>query len=217
MTEDEAQAWLQEVCGVSRETIEQLDAFRQMVIEENSRQNLISAGTIPSFWLRHIVDSAQLLDRLPPQTGDGEWLDLGSGAGFPGMVIALMRASPITFVESRRKRADFLAESVMQFGLSHVKIVQQRIEVMPTRPFAVITARAFAPLPRLFETASRFSTKKTVWILPKGQSAREELESIRETWHGSFHVKQSVSDPAASIIVASHVQRLGQAKGLGKS
>jgi 16S rRNA (guanine527-N7)-methyltransferase len=216
MTEEDAQTWLQDQCGVSRETMAQLDAFRQMVVDENGQQNLISAATIPTFWARHIVDSAQLIDSAPA-VSEGEWLDLGSGAGFPGIVIGLMRDMPITLVESRRKRAEFLETARVSLGLSHVRVVHQRLEVMPTRPFEVITARAFAPLPRLFETACRFATKKTVWILPKGQSAREELESISETWHGSFHVKQSVSDPAASIIVASHVQRLGQAKRLGKS
>jgi 16S rRNA (guanine527-N7)-methyltransferase len=216
MTEDDAQIWLQDHCGVSRETMVQLDAFRQMVVDENSQQNLISAATIPTFWARHIVDSAQLL-QLVPSTSGGDWLDLGTGAGFPGIVIALMRELPITLVESRRKRAEFLETARVSLGLSHVRVVHQRLELMPTRPFEVITARAFAPLPRLFETASRFATKKTVWILPKGQSAREELANISETWHGSFHVKQSVSDPAASIIVASHVQRVDQAKRLGKS
>lgn len=216
MTEDDAQTWLQDHCGVSRETLALLDAFRQMVVDENTRQNLISAATIPTFWVRHIVDSAQLL-QYAPSTSEGEWLDLGSGAGFPGIVIALMRELPIVLVESRRKRAAFLEMAAASLGLCHVRVVHQRLEVMPPHAFEVITARAFAPLPRLFETASRFATKKTIWILPKGQSAREELESINETWHGSFHVKQSVSDPTASIIVASQVQRVGQAKRLGKS
>ncbi len=215
MTEDEAQTWLQVACDVSRETLARFDQFRQMVIAENDQQNLISAGTIPTFWVRHIVDSAQLLLSAPPV--DGAWLDLGSGAGFPGMIIGLMREAPITLVESRRKRAAFLADSATMLGLSHVNVVHQRLEVMPTQRFDVITARAFAPLLRLFDTASRFSTEKTVWLLPKGQGAREELESVGETWQGSFHVKQSVSDPAASIIVASQVKRRGQAKRLGKS
>lgn len=215
MTENEALAWLEATGNVSRETLARLDAFRQMVIAENERQNLISAGTVPAFWARHIVDSAQLLVHAPvaanPRTDRAiTWLDLGSGAGFPAIVIALLTNTPIVCVESRRKRAEFLTDAVSHLGLTHVTVVHQRLELMPMRKFSVITARAFAPLPKLFETAQRFSNSETVWILPKGQSAREELETTRETWHGSFHVKQSVSDPAASIIIASQVQRLRQ-------
>ncbi len=211
MTEDDAKAWLTDHLHVSRETMAMLDAFRAMVIAEAAHQNLISAASIDQFWARHIVDSAQLLSLLPIDR-PRSWLDLGTGAGFPGIVIAILADAPITFVESRRKRVDFLAEAVEQLGLSHVTLAGSRLELVPSAPFGVITARAFAPLPKLLDLAHRFSVNETIWVLPKGKSAREELESLGQSWQGVFHVKQSVTDPEAAIIVGSGVARKKQGK-----
>lgn len=207
MREDEAQAWLVEHLNVSRETLDRLDAFRRMVIEAASQQNLISAATIPHIWARHILDSAQLLLDAPPK---GRWLDLGTGAGFPGIVVALLRDRPITLVESRRKRVAFLQTAIDYFELHHADLVGSSLESMETDPFSVISARAFAPLPRLLTLAHRFSRSKTVWLLPKGRSARDEVESIKAEWSGVFHVKQSLTDPDAHIIVAHNVTRKGR-------
>ncbi len=203
LTEDEARAWLVETLGVSRETLAKLDAFRGMVIAENERQNLISVATIRHLWARHIVDSAQLLLHAP---GEGSWLDLGTGAGFPGIVIAILKDVPMICVESRRKRIDFLAESAERLGLWHVQVEGERLEMLNPVPVSVISARAFAPLPKLLTLAHSFSTEKTVWVLPKGRSAADELESVKQSWHGLFHVKQSVTDPEAAIIVATGVK-----------
>jgi 16S rRNA (guanine527-N7)-methyltransferase len=138
------------------------------------------------------------------------WLDLGTGAGFPGIVVAILRNAPIILVESRRKRSDFLTESAEMFGLANVTVHAGRLETMTPVPVSVISARAFAPLPRLLDLAHSFSTEKTRWVLPKGRSAREELESVGRTWQGVFHVKQSVTDPEAAIIVAEGVRRAGK-------
>ncbi len=218
MTEDEAQGWLTESLGVSRETLDRLDAFRGMVIAESASQNLISAASIPQFWGRHIVDSAQLLSHVegrpgsePGKPGRGDWIDLGTGAGFPGIVVALMRDAPMILVESRRRRVEFLQSVVDQLGLKHVRIHGGRLENLPDRAAAVISARAFAPLPKLLDLAHRFSRNETLWLLPKGRSAHEELETIKRSWQGVFHVKQSVTDPEAAIIVASRVRRIKRA------
>ena len=227
MTEEEAKAWLTNDLGVSRETLARLDMFREMVIGENARQNLISAGSIPYFWARHIADSAQLITLSDTSRGGAEarssevfeetpsapprprvnktWLDLGTGAGFPGMVIAILRDAPITFVESRRRRVEFLRDSANALGLDHVTIELCQLESFKGGTFDVIGARAFAPLLRLFPAAHRFSTPKTQWLLPKGRSAQAELESVSESWQGVFHVKHSITDPEAAIIVASGV------------
>ncbi len=209
MTEDDAKLWLEQTLNVSRETLGKLNDFRALVIEESTRQNLISAASIPTFWVRHIVDSAQLLTEAPDT---GAWLDLGTGAGFPGIVIAILRDQPITFVESRRKRIDFLSETAERLGLGHVAVQGSPLERMPTARFAVISARAFAPLPKLLTLAHRFSRKETVWILPKGKSAQEELESITGSWHGVFSVKPSVTDADAAILVGTGVSPQKQAK-----
>jgi 16S rRNA (guanine527-N7)-methyltransferase len=211
VTEEEAQALLREELGVSRETFEKLDAFRARVVAESGNQNLVSAATIPHIWARHFVDSAQLL--LHTQGSNDAWLDLGTGAGFPGVVIAILRPeTPVIFVESRRKRIDFLAESVEILGLNNVRLEGRRLELVESVPVSVITGRAFAPLPRLFELAHRFSTEKTLWVLPKGRSATEELETARASWQGTFHVKQSITDAEAAIIVATGVRRRKQAR-----
>jgi 16S rRNA (guanine527-N7)-methyltransferase len=209
VTEEEAQAWLKDTLRVPRETFERLDAFRAMVIEAGSKQNLVSAASIPHFWARHIVDSAQLVPNAPSV---GDWLDLGTGAGFPGVVVAILRDQPMTLVESRRKRADFLIESVQRLGLNHASVFGGRLETMPSARFGVISARAFAPLPKLFALAQSFSKTDTVWLLPKGRSAREEVESVRGMWQGSFHVKQSVTDSDAAIIIATQVARRERGK-----
>lgn len=210
MTEDEALAWLSDRHDVSRETLERLDAFRRRVIDENDRQNLVSAASIDQFWVRHIIDSVQLIDLIDATDGQGEWLDLGAGAGFPGMVVAMLRPGPVTLVESRRKRFEFLIDAVETLGLSNVRVEGQRLERVESRPCGVISARAFAPLPKLLNLAHRFSTEKTLWLLPKGRSAKEELESVRQTWQGVFHVKQSITDPDAAILVARAVSRKGR-------
>jgi 16S rRNA (guanine527-N7)-methyltransferase len=202
MDEEAAKLWLSETLTVSRETLDQLAAFREIVIDESTRQNLISATSIPQFWVRHIVDSAQLLLAAPTK---GAWLDLGTGAGFPGMVIAILRTQPITLVESRRRRVDFLAESATTLGLNHVTIQGSPLERMNSASFSVISARAFAPLPKLLTLAHRFSQKETVWLLPKGQSAQEELESIAGSWHGDFLLKPSVTDAQSAIIIGRGV------------
>lgn len=205
MDEDRAKAWLAEL-GVSRETHERLDQFVALLREENARQNLVSAASLDHVYARHIVDSVQLW-RLAPQAKS--WLDLGSGAGLPGLILASLSDAPVTLVESRRLRADWLQRASDALRLGNVQIHAARLELVRSFPVAVITARAFAPLPKLFALAHRFSTEETLWILPKGRSAAEELASVAATWHGRFHMEPSVTDPDSAIIVAQHVKPRG--------
>lgn len=207
MTEDEAREWLIRHFDVSRETMIKLEAFAAAVIAENSKQNLISAATIPNIWSRHIVDSAQLL-RLGRSDADvpGPWLDLGTGAGFPGMITAILTDFPVILVESRRKRFEFLVDQAKSLGLTNVKVHCGRLETLETFPVGTISARAFAPLGKLLGLAHRFSTEKTRWLLPKGRSVREELESVASSWQGSFQVESSQTDAYAAIIVATGVR-----------
>ena len=206
MDEAQAQTWLVGSLGVSRETYAKLEELRMLVLAESVRQNLISAATIPHFWVRHILDSAQLLP-LASKAEPGTWLDLGTGAGFPGMVIAILSERPIILVESRRKRFEFLREMANALNLPHVSVHGGRLESLATRSVSVISARAFAPLPRLLDLAARFSRNETLWLLPKGQSAQEELALIDKLWHGEFHVNQSMTDENAAILVAQGVSR----------
>ena len=202
MTESEAQDWLRTHLDVSRETMEKLESFVAFLIRESASQNLIAASTIDSIWSRHIVDSAQLLAHLPDPLPSGAWLDLGSGAGFPGIIAALLTDMPVTLVESRAKRIDYLERAVTMLDLEdRVSVAGTTLEKLKTAPFSVISARAFAPLPRLLALSARFSTKNTFWLLPKGRNAAMELEDAEQHWSLDFHVKPSVTDDKAGIIV----------------
>jgi 16S rRNA (guanine527-N7)-methyltransferase len=202
MTETEAKDWLRVHLNVSRETIEKLDSFVAYLKSESGSQNLIAASTLDTIWSRHIVDSAQLLMHLPDAKNAGAWLDLGSGAGFPGIVVALLTDMPITLVESRAKRIDYLQRAVSLLDLEgKVKVAGMALEKMETAIFSVISARAFAPLPRLLALSARFSTKNTIWLLPKGRNARKELEEAQMHWSLDFHVEPSVTDANAGIII----------------
>ncbi len=203
MTDDEARLWLRETMSVSRETEERLEAFVAFLRMEMIEQNLISASTADSIWSRHIVDSAQLLCLLPqdmPSTG--RWIDLGSGAGFPGLIVAMLSDWHVTLVESRARRIDYLRRAVDVLDLNDQVIIEgSPLERVKTAPFSVISARAFAPLPRLFALAQRFSTVKTLWLLPKGRNAAKEWEDAKSDWSGDFRIAPSVTDDEAGILV----------------
>jgi 16S rRNA (guanine527-N7)-methyltransferase len=202
MTEQEARAWL-EARNVPRETFSAIERFLAFLKVEAASQNLIAASTIDALWARHVVDSAQLLDHAPHWES---WLDLGAGAGFPGLIIALLRTGRVTLIESRAKRIAFLREAAAVAGVAdRVEVIGSRVETAPRRRYDVISARAFAPLPKLFELASPFADKKTRWVLPKGKSAAAELEAARTSWQGDFRLVASVTDSEAAILVASGV------------
>ncbi len=204
MTEREAQEWLRSNFDVSRETQQRLDVFIGFLKREAESQNLISASTIDHIWNRHIVDSAQLLKFLPEEDSTPiDWIDLGAGAGFPGIIVALLSSSyNVTLVESRTRRIDYLQRAVAMLDMEkQVTVVGQPLERVKTAPFSIISARAFAPLPRLFELAQRFSTNKTLWLLPKGRNAAKEWNEVEPFWNGEFRVEHSVTDAEAGILV----------------
>jgi 16S rRNA (guanine527-N7)-methyltransferase len=170
------------------------------LVEENERQNLVARPTLDSVWQRHIADSAQLLDRVPRETP--LWLDLGSGAGMPGLIVAAMRPEwHVVLVESRRKRIDWLAGMVRELALDRCQVEGTRLEQVESVPAGVISARAFAPLARIFELSARFSTSDTLWLLPKGRSAAQELRELPTRQKSLFHVEQTQTDAEAGIIV----------------
>jgi 16S rRNA (guanine527-N7)-methyltransferase len=190
---------------VSRETLARLEQLHTLVARENERQNLVSAASLADFWTRHILDSAQLA-ALAPCDAD-RWADLGTGGGFPGLVVPFFHPAEITLIEARRLRAGFLSRAALDLGLSdRVSVRHARVEAVREGPFDVISARAFAPLDRLLRVARHLSTEKTVWVLPKGRTAKTELEAARASWQGGFRIEPSVTDPEAGIIVATGVR-----------
>ena len=195
---------LEQVAGrpVSRETIDRLKTYAALLVDENNRQNLVSPSTIEHLWERHLADSAQLV-RFEPHAG-ASWLDIGSGAGLPGIVVACLVDGPVTLVEPRRLRAEFLHKAVESLGID-AKVVTARAEKLDGT-FDVITARAVAPLPKLLELSHHLSTRNSRWVLPKGRNAQSELADAQRAWQGVFHVEQSLTDPDSRIIVATGVK-----------
>jgi 16S rRNA (guanine527-N7)-methyltransferase len=191
--------------NVSRETLGKVEAFVDFLVQENERQNLVSRSSIEEVWFRHILDSAQLL-RLTP-TSAAHWLDLGTGAGFPGLIVAVLSDARVTMVESRKLRVDFLQRAAALLQIEErVEILCSKVEALEARPFNVISARAFAPLDKLLSLGSRFSTEQTRWILPKGRNAKTELEAAESLWQGEFRLEPSITDAEAYIIVAERVR-----------
>jgi 16S rRNA (guanine527-N7)-methyltransferase len=202
MTEEEAQNWLKTTFDVSRETWDRLNEFVAFVHREAQSQNLVAASTLDHIWDRHIVDSAQLLKFVPDSQPQTTWIDLGSGAGFPGIVIAILSQVNVTLVESRTRRIDYLNRAIALLDLEdRVNVAGMALERVETAPYQVISARAFAPLPRLLDLAARFSTDKSLWLLPKGRNAAKEWEEAQPVWQGDFRIEPSVTDAEAGIIV----------------
>lgn len=212
MTEEEARAWLDTQFDVSRETWDRLERYVTILLAAMDEQNLIAESTRPHIWARHIVDSAQLL-RHAESAGDGEWYDLGSGAGLPGIVVACLSTRPVTMVESRRKRIEFLDAVIDQLDLKRARVFGGRVEAVPATAAAVISARAYAPLPKLLSSAAHLANEKTLWVLPKGRNAQNELEAVRPSWQGAFHMEASVTDADSAILIAHSVKPVARRKG----
>jgi 16S rRNA (guanine527-N7)-methyltransferase len=204
VTEDEARQWIRDRFGVPRETA--LVRYAELIRNEAGNQNLVSAPSLEAIWTRHFVDSAQLLD-FAQRPFSGTWLDIGSGAGLPGLVIAIISDCEVILVEPRRKRAEFLQSVVNELGLAATVIATRIEQYRPKAAVRFISARAVSSLSNLFENAQHCSSKETVWLLPKGRSAQSELELVRKSWQGSFHVEQSLTQAGSMIVVAQGVQR----------
>jgi len=203
--EEEARAYC--AARADRDALLKLECLVDLLQIENQRQNLVAGGTLGEVWRRHIADSVQLLEHVPRETG--QWLDLGSGGGFPGIIIAIVRPSIcIRLVESRKLRIEWLCRAAEHLSLSNVRVVGQRLEVMSGNPADVISARAFAPLGRLISQSARFSTPHTYRVLPKGRSAAQELEEQSPAWRRMFHVERPLTHREAGILVGQGVPRL---------
>lgn len=192
MTEDEARGWLVERFGAS--VVQRVAQFVGLVIAENERQNLVSPSSIASIWTRHVVDSAQLIALGRP----GIWVDIGTGGGFPGMIVGLCRPDTIVMIEPRRRRAAFLQQCVDILAITNASVDPRKIEAV-TIPAMVISARAVASVEKLLQAAHRCATPSTRWILPRGRSSDAEP--------GMFHVEHSITDPESRILTIDGMGR----------
>jgi 16S rRNA (guanine527-N7)-methyltransferase len=192
---------------VPRETLDRLNLYAELIRQENERHNLIARSTLGQLWSRHLLDSAQLLRFMPG--GARLRADLGSGAGLPGMVLAILSPHhPFTLIEPRRLRAEFLRDTADQLGLGHVE--QRKAERAAGR-YDLITARAVASIDRLFAAAHHLSHRDTIWVLPKGRTGELELVEAERSWQGRFQLEPSITDGDAVIVIASSVT--ARAKG----
>lgn len=197
----QARAYVQNIAD--GDAMERLDALTTALSAENERQNLVAKATLENMWTRHIADSAQVLKHVPRETS-GPWMDLGAGAGFPGLVLAVLRSQqPVILVESRGKRVEWLSRMVEELALENCAIDGRRLELIEPLKAGVITARAFAPLPKLLSLSAPFSTSRTRWVLPKGRSAAQEVATLPRKVQEMFHVEQSLTDREAGIIVGT--------------
>jgi 16S rRNA (guanine527-N7)-methyltransferase len=189
---------------VSRETIARLDKFIALLLARNQLVNLISSATAPQIWTRHVADSLQLLDLAEGRT----WADLGTGGGFPGIVIACAFADQhdhaIHLVESREKKAAFLREVAETLDLP-VQVHAGRIEEIGTQlpPIDVVTARALAPLPKLLPYIHPILRKGAKALLMKGQDIGAELTQASKYWNIDFELVPSKTDPSGRIMIVS--------------
>lgn len=188
---------------VSRETFQQVEQYVALLKAGAAEQNLISPSTLETIWERHVLDSAQLF-RFTPGPG-AAWADIGSGAGLPGLIIAILADGPMALIEPRRLRAEFLRSTVDRLGLAgRVTVHVSRAERVEGR-FHVITARAVAALDRLFAMAIHLSGNETTWVLPKGRNAQSELAQARRNWHCEARMERSLTDPASGVLVLTRV------------
>lgn len=190
---------------VSRETMARLDLIADLLTHWQKTINLVSPATLPDLWTRHMDDSLQLLDLAPPPPL--HWVDLGSGGGFPGLVVAAVLAerpgSQVHLVESDTRKAAFLREAARRAGLP-ASVHPQRIEqaAAPLAPGTqVVSARALAPLPKLLELAAPFLAEGALGIFPKGKDAESELTAARKGWTLDAELRPSRSDPDARVLL----------------
>lgn len=195
-----------EASNVSRETLARLEAYVALLIEWNARQNMVSKASLADVWQRHVWDSAQLAPLVPEPAKT--LVDLGSGAGFPALVLAAMRPElRVSLYEATAKKCRFLAEAAQVLQVK-VDIRNTRIEEAPLEGFDAVTARACAPLGVLLSYASRFQGPQTVNLFLKGQDVEAELKQATKSWRMKVqrHPSRSGSGTIVEIRKLAHVK-----------
>ncbi|ATX64701.1 16S rRNA (guanine(527)-N(7))-methyltransferase RsmG [Roseinatronobacter bogoriensis] len=201
-----------ELCGlhVSRETMDGLQGYAALLEKWNAKINLVAASTLPDFWDRHIVDSAQLFIHAPENAVS--WVDLGSGGGLPGLVCAILSQefSPervFTLIESDARKAAFLTTAIREFGLN-ARVLTSRVEATEPQAADVVSARALASLPQLLPLVARHLAKGGVALLPKGRNYNEELAAVRLEWQFDIAIIDSQTDPLAKLLILKDLKRV---------
>jgi 16S rRNA (guanine527-N7)-methyltransferase len=197
-------------CDVSRETLERLGRYADMLIKWQKSINLVSPDSLKDLWRRHMLDSAQLQAFLPPQIQG--LVDMGSGAGFPGLVLAILGVSNVHLIESDARKCVFLAEAARAAGLevgSNPIVHRSRLEDVVDLRVDVVTARACAPLRDLLAYAEPFLHSDSICLFLKGGRVDEELTEAAKTWSMRVERFPSLSDPSGTILRMKQVARAG--------
>ena len=186
-----------ELHPVSRETLARLEAYAELLTRWSARINLVGRDTLADLWRRHMLDSAQLRPLVPEPAQS--LIDLGSGAGFPGLVLAILGAVGVELVEADARKAAFLREAA-RITEANVAIRPCRIDAVPPHIVDVVTARALAPLDRLLDMARPFIGRSTICLFPKGERAAQELTLARKRWTITSSMHNSIADPRGVVL-----------------
>lgn len=195
--------------NVSRETLEKLQGFAALVEKWTAKINLISRSSVPDLWQRHIIDSVQIFELAP---SSGHWVDIGSGGGFPGIVIAILTqntATPhrVTLIESDQRKCAFLRAAIRELGLN-AKVLSERIEKTEPQNADVLSARALADLDTLLQFSERHLALDGSALLPKGAQWQEEDAVARKRWSYDCEAIKSKTNPAAAILKIKEIKRV---------
>ncbi|HVA12491.1 MAG TPA: 16S rRNA (guanine(527)-N(7))-methyltransferase RsmG [Stellaceae bacterium] len=193
------------ISGVSRETLDRLTAYVDLLGQWNRRINLVSANTLGDVWRRHILDCAQLYELLPRQAR--VVVDLGSGAGLPGLVLAAMGVREIHLIESDLRKAAFLREAARVMDVTPI-IHPERIERAAAFTADAVVARACASLSQLIEYTEKFISDRSVCLFLKGEAARDELAAAQRSWAMTAEIVPSLSDPSGAVVTLSAIHRV---------
>ncbi len=205
-----SQANFAETFDVSRETMDRLQVYAALLVKWNPKINLVAKSTISSVWHRHIADSAQLWALAPKNAKS--WLDIGSGAGFPGLVIAAIAAEKapdlvITLVESDRRKSVFLQAAAREMGVK-VQVVTKRIELLEAQNADILSARALSSLTQLLEFTEKHRKSNGVSLFPKGARVDSELTEASSCWHMAYETFPSITDSDAVILRIGEFKRV---------
>jgi 16S rRNA (guanine527-N7)-methyltransferase len=194
--------------NVSRETLETLHDFEDLVQKWSAKINLVSSRDRKDIWQRHIIDSAQVWCIAQ---GEGHWIDIGSGGGFPALVAAILAKDTVirtnfTLVESDQRKCTFLRQAARMFDLN-ATVICDRIENVTLGDATTLSARALASLSRLLDLSQTLATEQTTFLFPKGKSWPEEIEQAAENWQFSYTAHPSQTNPESAILELTHVRK----------
>lgn len=188
--------------NVSRETFAKLKTYESLLVSWNKKVNLVAESTISHLWSRHFIDSMQLLNYAPVEM---KWLDIGSGAGFPGLVLAVIAKekqpnAEFVLIEPSSKKRRFLGVVAKQIGIQ-VKVLGMKCENVEPQRANIVTARAVAPLPKLLKMTVRHLAKNGTLIFPKGRNRELEIKAARSEWNFDLEEIPSVTDQKSAILI----------------